>query len=384
MDLGHSRPYEIELWSSLTGVRIADISQLCFNRSFTLVRNDAEQLTFSVDLFEFETYCLTNLGGMDPQVLLNPDVTDVKVKRAGIYLFGTQVVDVSFDLQPDSAPAGSSSSNSQGNTVTITAMGYLNLLKDRYVTKSYLATERTSIATDLITTTQTQTNGSVGITNAGSQYPTGQSSDRTYQLDNVKLKIQELAALSDSPFDFSFSPSKVFQTYSKIGARRTDISLIYGGPLSNVRAFALDRSALNLFNKVYGLGSGFGTDQLTSTQSDSVSQLRFYLREKISQYNSVILQATLDQNTLTDVALSKDILELPVVTITSKEVPINAAGVAQFFSPGDRIPLQVLNHPWLASINGLYRIEQIDVSIDENDFEEIKLTFDTYGVNQSE
>ncbi|MDQ0825428.1 hypothetical protein QFZ60_001601 [Arthrobacter sp. B2I5] len=379
MDFGGSRLYEIELWSA-GGSRIADISHLCSKRRYTLQRNEAETLTFDLDLNDFERYCLINLGGTDPNVLIKPYVTDVKVKRAGSYLFGAQVVDISFNLSADSSSPGQGSSGAQNASVTITCSGYLNLVKDRYVTKTYSQIERTAIATDLLTTTQAQTNGSVGVTIAGSQYATGLPADRTYQRDNVKLKLQELAALSDSPFDFSFTWNKVFQTYSQIGARRTDLKFIWGGPYSNVASFTVDRSGINLFNKVYGLGSGFGTDQLQTTKVDLPSQLNYYLREQIQQFNSVVEQSTLDANTQTAVALAKDLLELPKVSITGNELK----GVP-FITPGDRIPLQVLNHTWLASINGLYRIEQMDVSIDENDFEsDITLTFDNYGVNQNE
>ncbi len=367
MSLAANSRYEIELWSQ-SGLRIADISALCSNRSYSIKRNEAETLTFDIDLFEFEYYCLTNLGGTDPHTLIAPYVTDVKIKRNGVYLFGSQVVNLSFNL------SGMSSS------VTITCSGYLNLFKDRYVTKTYTATEATSIATDLLTTTQAQTNGSVGVTNAMSQYATGITRDRTYQRDNVKAKIQDLTTLIDGRFDFSFSWDKIFQTYSQIGARRTDINLIYGGPLGNVVDFGLDRSGVNLFNKVYGLGSGFGDDELSSTQTDNTSEINYYVREKIEQFNSVVVQSTLNENTLAALTLAKDILELPVVTITGNEVPANT-----FISVGDRIMLEVQAHTWLDNINGLYRVEQMDVSIDENDFEKsIKLTFDDYGVNQVE
>jgi len=378
MDFGADRPYEIELWSQ-SGQRIADISALCSNRRYTLKRNEAETLTFDLDLFKFEAYCLDNLGGTDPHTLIAPYVTDVKVKRNGSYLFGAQVVDVAFNFAPDAMPAGSLSADVTF-PVTITCSGYLNLFKDRYITKTYTATEATTIATDMLTTTQAQTNGSVGVTNGSSQYATGVTRDRTYQRDNVKLKLQELTSLVDGHFDFGFSWDKVFQTYSQIGARRTDISLIYGGPLGNVAGFQLDRSGINLFNKVYGLGSGFGDDQLSSTQADITSQLNYYVREKIEQFNSVINQGTLDQNTAASLSLAKDILELPVITITGNEVPSR-----NFISVGDRIPLVVKTHTWLDNINGLYRVEQMDVTIDENDFEKsIVLTFDDYGVNQSE
>ncbi len=381
MDFGSSRLYEIELWSA-GGTRLADISALATNRSWNATRNDVEELTFTLDLFAFENYCATNLGGADPKVLIQPYVTDVKLKRAGTYLYGFQVVDVSFDLAVDSSSASDGSSGaltgSSDFAVTVTCTGYLNLLKDRYITKSYAATERTAIAADIIATTQATTNGSVGVTIAGSLYATGQLSDRTYSLDNVKTKLQELAALTDAPYDFYFDPFKVFHTVAKLGARRTDVALIYGGPLSNVAGFSLDRSAANVFNYIWGVGSGSGDVGLTSNQGDVVSQLNYYRREKIDQFSTVIEQTTLDQDVAADVFLYKDILELPTVTITSKQVPSN------FLSVGDRIPLQVLSHPWLSNINGLYRIEKLDVSIDENDFETITLTFDSWGVNQSE
>lgn len=376
MDFGNSRRYEIELWSQ-TGVRIADISALCLDRKYTLQRNEAEVLTFSLNLFAFESYCQNNLGGTDPHTLLAPYVTDVKVKRAGQYIFGAQVVDLTFDLAQESG--GGAGATTSDYRVLVTCTGYLNLFKDRYVTKTYAATEATSIASDLLTTTQAQTNGSVGVTIGSSPYLTGVNRDRTYQRDNVKLKIQELTTLIDGRFDFSFTWDKKFQTYGQIGAKRNDLKLIYGGPLSNVAGFSLDRSGINLFNKIYGLGSGFGADQLQSTQADNASQLNYYVREQIQQFNSVTLQPTLDQNTTAAVTLAKDILELPVVTVTGNQLP------ATFLSVGDRIPLQVNNHTWLSNINGLYRIEQMEVTIDENDFEsEIKLTFDNYGVNQSE
>jgi hypothetical protein len=386
VDFGNSRLYEFELWSQ-TGYRIADISALCQNREYTLQRNEAETIRFDIDVVAFEAYCLNNLAGTDPKSLLSSYVTDVKVKRAGNYILGAQVVDISFSQSRDTATAGTASSGNQSALIaTVTCTGYLNFFKDRYVTAAYLATERTTIASNITMLTQSQTNGSVGVTIGGSPYATGQLSDRTYQLDNVKLKLQELATLSDSPFDFAFTPQKVFQTYSKIGARRSDITLVYGGPLGNVSAFSLDRSAINLYNKIYGLGSGFGASQLTSTQSDTTSQLNFYVREWIDQFNSVILQPTLDQNTIAALSVSKDILALPVVTITGKEIPINrATGVQNFINIGDRIPLKVVGHTMLNDINALYRVEKIEVTLDDNDFErDIRLTLDTYLVNQSE
>lgn len=367
MALGSSRRYEVELWSQ-SGSRVADISTLASNRRYTLRRNEAEVFTFTLDLFDFERYCAYHLGGTDPNVLIRSYVTDVKLKRDGQYLFGTQVVSVDFDLDVDQYK------------VTVTCVGYLNFFKDRYITKSYPdTTERTSIATDMILTTQGQTNGSFGVTIHADQHATGEKSERNYERDEIKQKIQQLAALSDTPFDFWFSYDKVFQTVGQLGARRHDIKLIYGGPMGNVTKFGYTQSGNGLYNKVYGLGSGFGTSQLQSTQGDNASQLNYYLRERIEQFNSVENQDTLDQNTASALHQAQELLLLPKVTLNGNDLQ------GTFINLGDRVPLQVREHKWLADINGLYRVEQIDVQIDDNDFEsQIDLTFDNYGVDQDE
>lgn len=365
MGLGSSRRYEFEVWTS-TGSRIADISHLCQSRSYIRRRNDTEDLSFTVDLNEFEAYCANHLGGANPKTILNPYTTDIKVKRDGQYLFGAQVVDVDF-----------SGDTSEGYTVNIKCRGYLDLFKDRYLSKAYTVTEATAIASDLITVAQAQTYGNVGVT-IGDMYSTGVLRDRTYQRDNVKLAIQRLTALEGGNFDFDISWDKVFRTYQQIGARRTDLSFVWGGPLGNVKKFSMDRSALNLFNTVIGLGSGFGTDQLLYSAISTSSATNYYRRERISQYNSVTIQQTLIDQVNAEVFRSRDLLELPEITITSNEL------VNTFLNPGDRIPLMVSDHPWLDNIDSLYRIEEMEVSIDANDFEEIRLTFDNYGVDQNE
>ena len=301
MDFAASSVYGIELWSQ-TGTLIADISRLCSNIRYSMTRNDVETLQFDLDLFTFEAYCKNNLGSTDPKFLLQPYATDLKVKRAGTYLFGCQVVSLSFNLTGDAnSTASSNASGMSQYPVTVSCSGYLNYFKDRYVTKTYTSVERVAIACDLITTTQATTNGSFGVTIASGQYSTAKTdAARTYTQDQVKLKLQELANASDYPFDFSFTWDKQFKTYAKIGAVRGDIAFIYGGPLSNVQSFSMDRSASSLYNTVYGLGSGFGDAQLLSAQSDAASQANYYRREMLSQYPSVLEQATLDTNTKTD------------------------------------------------------------------------------------
>lgn len=371
-----SNVYEIELWSN-NGTPVADISRLAHNRRLELTRNDAPQLTFDLDLKVFEDFC-AGQGITDPRTILHPLQADVKLKRADAYWKGFQVVGLRFGLPAGGARAGVGGSINQ--TVTVLCSGYLNLFAARYVTKSYTATDECDIAEDLITTTQAQTNGSVGVTIAGGNYNTGVLRNRTYDRQNVKRALQNLTQLVDGRFDFDFTYDKQFKTYEQIGSKRTDFALTYGGSASNIAGFDLERNGLSVYNRIIALGSGFGTDQLTSTADDSASQISNYLREDIRQHNSVTDQPPLDDDADADLALSKDLLEIPVITITGKELEN-----IPFLEVGDRVPISVSGHPFLANIDGLYRIERMVIDIDDNDFENsIKLYFDNYAVDQDE
>ncbi len=95
------------------------------------------------------------------------------------------------------------------------------------------------------------------------------------------------------------------------------------------------------------------------------------MRERISQFNSVQNQATLDQNVAAQLAYYRELRYIPVVTITGHELP------AQFLSIGDRFFLDLTARPYTDNILGWYRLERMEVDVDDNDFERsIRLYFD--------
>src|SRR5487761_1448261 len=136
MDFGAQRLYNIELWST-SGHIIADISHLCQNRSYTLTRNDAEQLTFDLDLTTFEAYC--DSINVDPNAIIAPYATDVKVKRNGEDLFVTQVTGLDFTCSSRDTgtnpvigsyqltPINTLGYTNMKESVTVTCTGYLNI-----------------------------------------------------------------------------------------------------------------------------------------------------------------------------------------------------------------------------------------------------------------
>lgn len=345
--------YELELW--INGVQVGDISRLAYDRKYVLRRNNSEELTFSLNLKAFEDYCTA--AGRVPLAMLECYVTDVRVKRNGQYKFGVQVVDMEFTLGED------------GAEVAVKCTGFLDLFRDRYVTKIYSETEATEIAWDLIDTTQTLA-GDFGVTEGAGSFITGIERDRDYVDQNVKDAIINLTDLVDGTFDFGFSYDRKFNVYQEIGSDRPTFKFTYP---YNIKSLTVPRSGLNTFNYIIALGSGFGEETLRTEVGDNDSRLNYGTREQIVSFNSVVEQDTLDQHAAAELANKKDILVLPRLNVSGEFCDLDIIDV------GDRIPVNVQGYASLP-LDGTYRIEQINVSLDENDAEDIGLTVDYYGV----
>lgn len=343
--------YTVELWSK-NGQLLADISRYVKNLKFSRQRNEAEDVSFQINLDALQDLA-TSIGTL-ATTLLYPYQTDIKIKRNGTYLLGSHVGEVTI------------TGDENTEVVEVKAFGYLNLLIDRYVTKVYTATEATEIAWDLIDETQSQTNGDMGITE-GSFQATTVDRDRTYERQNVKEAIVNLTNLATGRFDFEFTPTREFNTYEMQGSQRLNVQFTYPGL---IKGYSVPRIGQALSNKIYGIGSGFGEEALTSTQGDNDSQLNFGVHEKIITWNSVIEQDTLDQNTAGQLELRKDMLEIPSMKVSGEDFDLNLYGV------GDRVPVKINDRPYLASVDGIYRIERIEVTVDENEAEDIDVYFD--------
>lgn len=344
--------YEFELW--INGVQVGDISKLAQNRSYTIKRNDREELSFMLDVKAFEAYCAS--VGSEPVEVLEPYVTDVRVKRNGAYLFGVQVVDMSYSF------------SEAGASVEVKCSGFLDLMMDRYVTKNYAQTDAAAIARDLIATSQAE-KGSFGITNGISQ-DAGVLRERNYIDQNVKDGIINLTNLIDGNFDFRFLADRTFETYTQQGAIRDNIKFTYP---YNVKSLTVPRTALNLYNYIIALGSGFGEETLRSEAGDTASRANYGTRERIVSFNSVSVQETLNQQAVSEVLLRKDLIVMPKLKVDGEFCDLNTIWV------GDRIPVSVQGYSSMP-LDGMYRIEQISCSLDPNDAEDIDLTVDNYGL----
>lgn len=350
------RRYELELW--INGSLVGDISELAKDRTFSLKRNDSEELTFNMDLTAFEAYCAEL--GKAPQELLEAYVTDIRVKRLGLYYFGVHVVELDPLL------------NAAGASLGVKATGFLDLFADRYVTKNYDGEERTDIARDLFVETQSgDATNDFGVIAGAQQYNTGiTDTERDYIDQNVKDAEINLTQLQDGNYDFRFTYDRQFETYEQIGSDRPNNKFTFP---YNIGSLSAPRSAIGLANYIIGLGSGIGEETLRSEQSDTISRGNYKTRQKILTFNSVSSQDILDNNTGAEVARRKDILQIPKLSLNNTLCDLGVIGV------GDRVPVEVQGHPAI-QIDGTYRIEQINVSLDDNDAEDITLLVDNFGL----
>ena len=353
-----ARVYEVELWSR-GGVMIADISSLVQNLKYSMQRNAAESLSFDINLFAFEELCQTL--GVLPRTILYPYNNDVKIKRNGEYLFGTHIGDLSVSLDVDE------------QNISVNAFGYLDLLKDRYVTKTYTNEWDTDIVWDLIDTTQSETNGDLGMA-LGDFSVQLQKRDRTYDKQNVKDAIVNLTNLENGNFDFEFTYDRKLNTYEMMGSDRTT-EMIFSYP-DNVISARIPRTGTRTFNKVYAIGAGFGDDALQTIVQDNTSQLNYGLHETTRSWNSVLDATTLSENANGYLNLTKDILELPQMVVSGVDFDLNKYGI------GDRVTVKMKDHLYLNNIFGTYRIERLEVSVDENESETINVYFDDKDITE--
>jgi hypothetical protein len=262
--------------------------------------------------------------------------------------------------------------NQGGINMEVRANGFLDLFRDRYVTKTYDGWERVAIAKDLLATTQAgDPTNDFGVTNGVQQYTTTLiDTERNYTDQNVRDALVNLTSLSDGNFDFKFNYDKTFETFEQVGSYRPSMKFTYP---YNITGGTIPHTADGLYNYIIALGSGFGEEALRTETADGISRGNFKTRQKIVTFNSVSVQQTLDDNAYAYLQKVKDILELPKFNISGALADLDVLDV------GDRVPVEVLGHPAIP-LSGVYRVEQINVSLDDNDAEDISITVDNYGL----
>ncbi len=345
--------YEIEIWDK-SGKPLANIRQICSQLTWSKALNDSEIVSFTIDLNRYEEI-LANIGfANDPYGLLEVGSHDIRIKRNGYYIIGCNVIKLAYTTADPSI------------SVAVSCAGYLNYYKNRYVTANYTDTYQEDILNDVISKCNDMTGGDYGVTRGVTLGGQKQKRTRSYLRKEVKSLFQQMADVINGP-DFDFSPDKKLNVYEAKGVYRPSVRLKYPG---NIQSFSFDRSIEKVSNYVYAVGSGNGDDALLATAEDTTSENRFYRREKIATYNSIVIEDTLKDHADAILHYTKEPIELPSVTVADGVLDLNQVDV------GDTIELDLSGNLSLDHIDGNYRIQGLDVTVDDNDSETVVITFD--------
>jgi hypothetical protein len=250
----------------------------------------------------------------------------------------------------------------------ITAFSPLYHLSKRYTSNfvEFLQTDQTSVAWQLINTSQGLSNGLLFIEN--NSLPTGILKDRTYEYGNIAELLINLSNLI-SGFDFDFTAKMdsnndligtLFNTYYPIkGSVRNDLPSLEIG--ENVQSFGF---AVNddFYNNFTLLGSGTG-ETLTVYASDFDLSKGYTRLEEVSKDSNIVLKSTLQQRA----NLFLQANSTPKMTIDIEMIPTVRPLLTEF-EIGDSLNINiVLNKQEIIKKPG--RIIQINVSIDEQGVE---------------
>ncbi len=349
--------YEILVYSK-DGLPMGNIFELVSNFTWTKTRNDAESVSFDIDLDKYEAYIESIGYGDDPLNFMEVGRNDIRIKRNGQWLLGTNVIKIGYK------------SGDPGVLMTVNASGYLNYYKRRYIDIAFTNTPQQDILWGVIEACNSAYGGDYGITqgiHVGETY----NRNRNLKRKEVKSFFQQMAGVING-CDFEFTADKKLNTYEAIGTHRPDIRLHYPG---NIESFSFERSVEKVTNFIYGVGSGNGEDAIQAEVENTISEDFLYRREQIVSYNSVEQEETLEENINGLIHYAASPIELPSISVRDGVLDYSTVSI------GDTLPIDMAGSKSLAHINGYYRIESITVRTDENGSETGDITFDDIDIN---
>ncbi|HVB24132.1 MAG TPA: hypothetical protein VNG51_19495 [Ktedonobacteraceae bacterium] len=372
--------YSLELVSP-SGNILADLSSRASQRTFTVTRNGADDIQWYLSIDELEDYCRKTY--QDPKLLLVTNQTEVRVKRNGTYMAAGQL----------SYKYGSLAENGSGNLIQLKASGFLNLFTQRFTGPGQIYTnmDASAIAWDLINQSQQGNNDPTGTLNTttgliipgtatsgvpiadwnfgitqGSLATVGPHT-RTYQNMAISDALQDFCNVSVGGFDMQFTYNKVFNTFIQLGVQRPDIVLEYPGTIIEAD---ITEDGTQMANLISAQGTGNGTvTQSQYTAPNTGSTANYKVRQSFISPSSLDASDDSLQNYATwNLAQFQVPLVLPSIIYNTHNGPSPTD-----FSVGDWIHIKIRNHPLYSDVDGMYRTEQIQVTIDESDNEQVTI-----------
>lgn len=350
--------YEVLVYSK-DGLPLGNIFALCEEFSWEKIRNDAGSVSFNLKLQRYQEY-LEEVGfGDEPINFMEVGRSDIRVKRNGQWLIGTNVVKFDYSGQDTAV------------TMKVTCTGYLNYYKKRYIDIDYDNTAQEDIIWGVIEACNLAYGGDYGITQ-GEHIGESILRDRHQVRKEVKSFIQQMTQVIGG-VDVEITADKKLNTFIAQGTYRPEVRLNYPG---NIESFGFSRSVENVSNYIYGVGSGNGEDAVQAQSEDVPSELYLYRREQIATYNSIVDEDTLQQNIDALKHFTSNPIELPTISLQANVLDLSTIGV------GDTVTVRMTGNKLLAHINGSYRIESILCNVNAQGDEMVDLTFDNLDIDE--
>lgn len=347
--------YKVEVLTK-SGLLLADFSGRIDNRTFHISRNRAGDASWNIPLYIYEKYARDS--GINASTLIGVAQNDLLISRNGRPLFLGEIEYYDINIGDESY-------------LTARVIGYFDLLANAFTgdLDFYNNVDAGQIAWGYIDNWQnSDANANYGIVEGDIQATVNR--DRNVGAGkNIKEGIIQLTEVING-FDFEIDTQKRFNVYPLIGVDRTEFNFTFPG---NIKSAMITVDGTQIANLVVARGQGLGDAQLSSEAEDLISQVAYKVRMRQFDYADVSQINTLTQHAEEEVSTRG----VPNITL-SLTLDGNRYPFVGSYWIGDRVPVFFQGIKLLEPINGIYRIDDITVTIDANDSEDVSLLMSRY------
>lgn len=344
------------------GNLVADLSGYAKSRKFTVGRNKPGSATFDINGVQLKR--IADALNTTPNGILSPGINELRIKRTAgpvvWYPFGGRIDKVE------------TKGSGPDITHSITVNGFLSMLKSNFLEtqRLFTAEDAGTILWTVIDEMQTASsnfwttplpdasNTDLGITEGTIE--TIGDKDRTYEAGKSLYDILvQMTELTTTTTDIEFEADKTFNVYERQGSDKPGIVLEFK---KNIIDFNIPTDGGNIANRIITYGAGTGADRTQTIVEDESSEINYSVRQHIQQFQSVEETDTLDDHGLGYLQAAKDPNVIPDIT-----VDLNHDLSLEDIWIGDRPRVKIDDPALLNPIDGLYRIEEMTISIDDNE-----------------
>jgi len=342
--------WEVQAW--VNGQLFADLTGIANDRHLVLIRNDSDQIDFSMNLDQLEEYARDIK--VNSQDILQAGITEIRFLRNGTVISAGYITYWDVELAGD-------------RKITIQARGWLEKLKYRISNNQYSSQTALQIFQAEVNATQALAYGNLGLVFGA--LPASDATNlfgvKTYQ-DKLLYDLLTDFTKEDNGFDFQITwDKKINIYYPTMGIIRDDVVFSYPG---NIKDIKVSNDVTKWGNEFIARGSGTGLNDVDL--ADVPSKQKYGLQQALANFSDVDNQNQLQDLTQTELNLFK----VPVIL---HDVQMDGSIDPQFgtYNLGDQIRISVSNLLKLyTGVNGFFKIDKIDVKIGSADDETIEVS----------